>query len=276
MKKYVLISCLFALFISCNEQNELVEKTAFEEPEYLLSKIITQYNNEELAGDEMLYYTYDENNNPTFMHHKNTNGDVKLLIEFVYNENHELLEIISHIGNNSFEKAIVQSLNEYEAHFIVQSYNNDILIDENVYEVKLEFDGYLIKYVSQIPTNSNGIYSEFAHDDNGKLLNITNSTIGFTPNTYDVISWDDNAIPDNVSIFSRSLFEVKYWFPKHYISTKNPTKVYFNNESYFIPVTYEYNNINGTVLNYNVSDDYSGPNYFDYSVNFSKEYINAN
>ncbi|MFC4635747.1 hypothetical protein ACFO3O_17690 [Dokdonia ponticola] len=282
MKKIITLIGIVFVF-SCSTNEDILENTSSEESNFLLSKMITHYDNDEVVGEDILSYTYNSANNPISLNYESLSGEISQVLEFVYDDSGELTEIVYPIENpngfSTYKKAVVQTFNENQAILIVQRFDSEDVLIGPLYEVRFEFEGLLIKSLLTIPDPSYAsgqIYTNFTHDDDGKLLHISNGAVGSEPYEYQVLSWDDNIIPDTVNYFSRSFFDIKYWFPKHYISTKNPTMVFHANEAFNIMVDYESDSENGTVSNYIVSDDSTNPDSFDYSENVSKLYIEAN
>jgi len=280
MKKLVFLFAI-VLLVSCNKNENTAKPESFDEPSFLLSKIITQYGNDEVTGTETLAYSYDANNNPTALGRESTSGELFQLLEFRYTEAKALSEII--IGNTNFndtyEKASVLSISDTSIELRTQRFDRDDNFMADLLDIRLEFEGYLIKSYQSIPVSEgNGIYAKFTHDDQGRLLSISNGTFTLESEetVYDVSAWDDAAAPDTINYYSTFLLDVRYWFPKHYISTKNATSVFNNELSFSTMIAYQLST-NNTVSTYTVSDDNPNPDPLagDYLNNISKEYIEA-
>lgn len=260
MKKYVLISCLFALFVSCNNDDENNFQPM--DGEYLLKSMSRQ-----ALGQQGLYsYEYNPNNKPILLSSTNVlNND--WTAEYVYDDGIlQKIFIENPINNNvtyNYEYVFTE-FDEFGGHanIIFTTTNTDA---NSYYPVEFDvvFEDKLIKSFKWTNSDGGTIQHIFNHDEMGRLTSIEQINtdlpvppcISYFDASYEISEWDDNEMPSNFSIFPDiNCFYEYFLFPNHYFSTKNPKRILVSEINYFagtddINPIYEYD-INGNTISY--------------------------
>ena len=279
MKNLIPILCI--LFCSsCSKEDSSLDNQ-INEPSYLLESIILNVDDEEFSGQYIQRYEYDDNNNPIYFYYyssDDTNPIPKL--KFYYNELNKLVEIRNAFEyyNDSnapvfgYEKYSITTFNNQEAIASSSSFDaNDMLIPNSFSgNLNVLFNNYLIKGLNYTSTIGYSVSADFEHDNQDRLTQITFSDNTNIVNPISISSWDDNLYPDNINPLCNYMSGFEYFFPKHYISSKNPTN-YINagiTNSNSINYTYDANgNVSSHIINFYNSTD---------SNLFSKTYVLEN
>ncbi len=255
MKKYVLISCLFALVVSCNNDDE--NNLQSTNGEYLLKSM------SRIQAGEQRLFDYNSNNQPIsliFMYNFRTDY---LSAEYVY-DNDVLIKISIErdLGDNVIEnyEFSFTEFNEFGGHANI-SYTTTGYPSYKPREFDVVFEGKLIKSFKWTDSNGGTLQHFFNHDEIGRLTSIEqiNNDLPVPPcfsyfdASYEITEWDDNERPGNLSIFPYiNCFFEYYLFPNHYYSTKNPKRILVSEINYVagtddIKPTYEYDMYGNTI-----------------------------
>ena len=274
MNKIFLILIITSLFSCSDSELNNTNDENLNEPEYLLESITQNFEaNDDFPNPYQLIrkYEYDSNNNPKFFYEYYTNNPVLTpILEFIYNNNNELIEIIKRNPDGSLSfKYTFLVYNNLEAEIFAQQYygSGDLITEGRT--INLTFEDRLIKTCEYWLSGGSlyyGVY--YQHDTDGRLTNVIRDFGPFSE-TFEINQWEDNLYPDNISTLNNLLgADVLYLFPKHYNSSKIVTNI--NNSTYLTENSYlfEYSG-NGTIANYTT---------FNGSIErtYSKNYIPSN
>lgn len=254
MKKIVLLFSALVL-LSCNKNDEplSLENSA---DIFLLEQITYDIDNIEVPFDLTYKYEYNADNDPIALYSNNgSTNQLRKMLEFNYT-NGTLTEIIHlnkthQINGQNIVGYIKHSFSYFNSTGSASTSafydTNDVLIHRYTLEVTFTFSGNLIKSLKLQDFNYLWV-NNYSHDSDGKLVQISMNQLYGDPIIYGILNWDTNPNIDTLGPLDHTFGSQKFWFPNHYISTKNPLDYYVNstgvNED--ISVLYQYDT-NGNI-----------------------------
>lgn len=276
MKKICYI--LILLFVGCSESND--QSLDINEPQFLLERIGLNVDSPEFSGQHVKQFEYNSYNNPTFLYEYNTGyTPTSPSLIFNYDASQQLTDIVepfeyyeNNVLQNGYRKFSFSQFDDTIAVIDSHDYdsNNNSISNSPIYHFEVNLDGYLIKGYT-LSGAGQTLNLSLQHDAQGRITELSftgNSGSTNTDNSISISEWDDNIYPDNFGpIELQYMFDLlNYFFPKHYMSTKNPTV--------FTGSTAQYSfNSNGTVSDQIIECD--GPACYT-PKHYSKYYIPAN